>query len=263
MPNVLEGLKVDDFAHADDLAAIRAMKNVEPIDKFMSWVEDKSNQMYLRMNTLGNCIRITPNGCPELYETVANVCEILDYSMMPEIYTMRSYAMDVTPEGVNQPILIIPDFVANITDKGILYFIIGRAVTRLKSGYMKFYSAANLLINVSEILPAGAEAVKLPLVSWMKKSELTADRGGLLACQNFSAASRYMLCKAGMPLHMTKDVSVSEYINACRYSDKTATVGKAVKSLSEKDGFINDRIVQLFTWYNGSNYGDILDKYLD
>lgn len=263
MPNSLIGLSVDDFAHADDLAAVKSLMKVRAVDKLMSAIEEKSNQTYIRMSTLGNCVRITERNDPKLFRTVKNVCNILDYEQVPEIYTYRYYGIDVQPSGVDSPVLIIPDFVINNFDNNLLYFTIGRAVTRLKSGHLKFYVAAQMLLLATGSILLVSDAVKLTLSNWLRKSELTADRGGLLACQNFQTAARFLMCKAGMPISETISVRVHDYIEECKVDAKLAKIGKSIQILSNATGWANDRISELFLWYAQGDYDDILDKYLD
>ncbi len=263
MPSKLHGLSVNDFAHPEDLAAVNSLKKIQSIDKLMANIEEKSNQIYIRMITLGNCVRITEQNDPKLFSVVNEVCKILDYDNIPEIYTYRNFGIDVEPSGVDKPVIIIPDFVINNFDENLLYFTVGRAITRLKSGYLKFFIAAKIMLLATDSIPFVSDAVKLALSNWLRKSELTADRGGFLACQNFQTATRFLMCKAGMPLKETKTVKIHDYIEDCKFDGGLAKMGKAVQTLSNATGWANDRISELFLWNAQGEYGNILDKYLD
>ena len=263
MPNTLRGLSVNDFAHPEDNAAVNSLMKIRAIDKLMSAIEEKSNQIFIRMVTLGNCVRLTEQNDPKTFSAVRKVCDVLDYESLPEIYTHRNYEIDVEPNGVDKPVLIIPDFVVNNFDTNLLYFTIGRAVTRLKSGYLKFFIAAKLMLLTTDSIPFLSDAVKLALANWLRKSELTADRGGLLACQSFQTAVRFLLCKAGMPIKETKTVKIHDYIDEYKIDGGLAKMGKNVQTLTNCAGWANDRILELFLWNAQGNYGDILDKYLD
>ena len=47
MPNELRGLSVNDFAHPEDLAAVNSLMKIQAIDKLMSSIEEKSNEIYM------------------------------------------------------------------------------------------------------------------------------------------------------------------------------------------------------------------------
>lgn len=263
MPDKLTNLRVEDFAHPDDVAAIKTLTKVKAFDKAMSYIEDKSNQLYIRMNTLGNCVRITEENDPRIFRILKDVCDILDYDTVPELYCTRSYKVDIEPSGVDKPVLLVPDFVLNNYDDSLLYFNFGRAVTRLKSGYLKFYIAARMLITITSPIAFVSDAVKLALANWMRKSELTADRGGLLACQSIRTAMTFLMNKAGMPVQEAKKVNIPDYIAACKTDLGLVKVGKGLQTLTNCTGWANDRIAELFLWHAQGHYDDLLEKYLD
>ena len=263
MPDILYGLSVDDFSHPDDLTAMKALQKSATLDKLISFVEDKSTQVLLQTQTLGRGVRITKKNNEKLYSAVQDTCEILEYDRVPDIYTSRSFKVDVTPHGVENPVICIPDFVAETFDDSLLHFTVGRAITRLKSGHMKFYIAANAITLFTDRYAIVSEAVKVPLANWMRKSELTADRGGLLACQSFHTAMKFMMFKAGMPFAYLDDVDEYDYIKTCSMDDKLVNASKKMMTLSNVQGWSNDRILELYNWYSRGEYDELLDEHLD
>lgn len=261
MPERLVGLRVEQFAHPDDIAAMRSLKKVKAVDKAATFLEDLGDNLYFRMSMLGSCVRVTPENDPRVYRILEDVCQILDYDTIPEIYSTRSYALDIQPSGVAKPILLVPDFVLNNYEDGLLYFNFGRAVTRLKSGSLKFYIAARTLLIAASSVQLISEPMKLAFANWMRKSELTADRGGLLACQNMEKAMVFLMNKAGMPLEEAKKVSYSDYLKTCKIDSQLAMVGKSIQTLSNCTGWANDRILELFVWYASGRYDDLLEQF--
>ncbi len=262
MPEKLYQISVDDFMHPDDLAAVQALQNVPAIERLVSQMEEQANQIMVRMTTLGSCVRLTEENAPRVCRLVRHACEIMDYDKIPEIYTRREYSLDVTPSGVDQPVMIIPDLALNTLDDELLYFTVGRAVTRFKSNYLKFYMVAQLMILSSSFFPVVSDVVKLPLANWMRKSELTADRGGLLVCQNYRAAMRFLMAKTGMPLKETKNIDIPEYIEASKIKSVLVRAGQGMQNLVNVKGWSNDRIHELFRWYATGSYDDLLEDYL-
>lgn len=262
MPERLLDLKIEDFAHPDDTAAMRSLTKIKALDKAMSAIEDKTYRLYLRMDTLGNCVRLTRDNAPDICAIVEDVCEILNYAPIPELYSTRSYKLDILPRGVDRPVLIIPDFILNRYDKALLYFDFGRAITRLKSGYMKFYTAALMIISVTDEVPFVSETVKLSFANWLRKSELTADRGGLLACQNYRAAMSFLMNKAGMPVQENRNVQITEYVESCKIDSQLVKFGKNIQTLTNCTGWANDRILELFNWNATGQYDELLERYL-
>ena len=97
----------------------------------------------------------------------------------------------------------------------------------------------------------------------MRKSELTADRGGLLACQNIETAMVFLMNKAGASYTDAQKVSYSDYLEAYKIDTQLAAVGKSLQTLNNCTGWANDRIKELFIWYASGCYDDLLEDFLD
>ncbi len=261
MSEILTGLSVKDYAHPDDIAAINALKTFAEIDNIMTKLGDKANNLVNRAFALGYCVRITQENSPKLYNLVSEVCEILDYKKMPEIYTKRGYSLDVDVSGADNPTIIIPNNLIDSYNDLFLRFAVGRAISKLKSDYLKFYTIAKATIEIVEFSKKLPDAINILFARWMQKAELTADRGGLLACQDFNTSMRFLMNYAGMPVAFTETVSVPDYIELCRTDDKAVKTSKAMLTLTNCTGWYNDRIVELFNWYSLGEYSDILDSY--
>ena len=264
MADNLYGLRVRDFAHPDDLAAMNALKKSSALNKLISFVEDKSTRMLIQTQTLGSCVRISAHSNERLYRVVRDTCDVLGYNQMPEIYTYRCYKTDVIPHGVNSPVLVVPDFAVNAFDDALLQFSVGRAVTRLMSEHLKLYIAANAINRLTNY-GSGivSDAVKVPLANWMRKSELTADRGGLLASQDFHSAMKFLMIKAGMPFSQVENVDERDYIDTCMSNSKLVNASKKLQTLNNYQGWANDRVIELYLWYAKGAYDELLDEYLD
>ncbi|MBQ4059519.1 MAG: hypothetical protein IJD40_11390 [Lachnospiraceae bacterium] len=262
MPVILNGLVIEEYAHPDDMAAISAIRNFNGLDTLLSKIGDKANQMLNRSIALGYYVRLTDETSPEIFRIIHDVCKILNYDKIPEVYSKRSYSIDIEVSGAEKPTMVIPDALINNYDEKFLYFAFGRAISKLKSDYLKFYTIARATIEIVEFAKSLPDAINLLFARWMQKAELTADRGGLLACQDCKTAIRFLMNYAGMPVAFTENVSIPEYIAAYRTNDKVVNLCRNLLTLTNCTGFYNDRIVELFNWYTNGGYGDVLDEYM-
>lgn len=262
MPEILEGLQIEEYAHPDDLAAISAIKSFSGLDTLLSKIGDEANQILKRSIALGYYVRLTEENSPEIFRIIYNVCKILNYNKFPEVYSKRSHSIDIEVSGAEKPTMVIPDFLINNYDEKFLYFAFGRAISKLKSDYLKFYTIARTTIEIVEFAKSLPDAINLLFARWMQKAELTADRGGLLACQDCKTAVRFLMNYAGMPVEFTENVSVPEYVAAYKTDDKLVNLSRNLLTLTNCTGFYNDRIVELFNWYANGDYGNILDEYM-
>lgn len=263
MPEILKGLTMRDYAHPDDIKTTESLMKSKAVEKLFEAVEDKYYYPIKRMEALGGCVKVTKENAPRLCTMVEEVCEILDHDKIPEVYTRRECKLQIYINGDEQPMLIVPDLVVNRLDDDMLRFHLGRSISRLKSEHIKLLYATKAVIEVSGLVEGLQTLTKLGFADWMRKSDLTADRGGLLACQNINAAIRFLMYKAGMPPEETKKVKIHDYIEACRIENKVSRISKSVDAIDNIEPWTNDRIAELFLWYTQGGYGDILDKYAE
>ena len=150
MPEILTGLKIEDFAHPDDLKAVKTLSKTPGIDKLTTFIEDNINQMEFNVRCLGSYVRLTDDIAPRAYKILRHTCQILDFDTVPEIFSTRDYSIDIEIGGVQRLIMKVPDAILRTFDDSLLYYVFGRVITRYKSGYMKYFVASELLINGTE-----------------------------------------------------------------------------------------------------------------
>lgn len=263
MPEILTGLKMEDFAHPDDIKSTNAISKVPGMNKLLTFVEDKYDKTVFRVKMMGYAVRLTEQIAPRPYKILRHVCQILDFDKIPEIYCSRSFSIDIIIAGAEHPVMQVSDFLLNTYDDSLLYFVFGRVITRFKSGYMKYYTTSDIIMQGTEPIELISEPLRIALANWLRKSELTADRGGLLACQNMKTAGRYFMNKAGMPVSLNKDVRIPDYLNACAIDNGLTRAGKGLQTLTKDSGWINDRLRELNNWYATGQMYDIIEQYAD
>ena len=96
-------------------------------------------------------------------------------------------------------------------------------------------------------------------------SEFTADRAGLLACQNIDAALNAILKMSGLPMkyfqHMNREMFLEQAKEfEERYSGVTDQAIKAISIIDETHPWTVMRAAELIKWYESGEYQAILDK---
>jgi Zn-dependent protease with chaperone function len=105
-----------------------------------------------------------------------------------------------------------------------LRFVVGHELGHIKSGHVLYYQIAMLLPVLAEVVGAATFGVgsllsfplEVALVRWQRMSELTADRAGLLACQDVDAATTALIKLAGLPLKFFDKVNTEDFLAQAR-----------------------------------------------
>ena len=122
-------------------------------------------------------------------------------------------------------------------------------------------------LGVGKAIAVGLEA---GLLYWYRMSELTADRAGLLACQDFETYINYLMKYAGSPKrHFDKkhddQIDFDEFIRQAREFeamdyDSLDKIAKTLTVIFKTHPWTVFRASELLKWHDSGEYQKILDK---
>lgn len=170
----------------------------------MGFLTSKVVDTYVRWRTINiksGGICVNAHSEPAIYKIVKNVCEVLCMEM-PEVYIYDDIGgINAYTTGIDKPIIVLSRMAVSMLDEHELAYIIGHECGHILCDHVKYHVIMDIL--ASNLFPGGelVHAVTLaPLLNvWYRRSELSADRAGLLACQNMEAVKRAMLKMMGTP----------------------------------------------------------------
>jgi len=134
-----------------------------------------------RGKLIGSSIRIDARQLPELHEIAQSVAARLGMAT-PQIFVRDAPFVPITAVGIGEPYaLVISSQYYEHLRRGELAFLIARELAHIAAGHTRVTS----LLSAS-----GREnpAVALVFGAWLRRSEYTADRVGLLCCEGIEDA---------------------------------------------------------------------------
>lgn len=258
---ILKGLRGEEYIHGDELAMQSESLNAI-IRAGLDKVNDISVALMRRM-TLGRYIEVNETTAPMLVSIVKEVCVILDYPHIPRIYICHQAAQTIFCAGTDRMIIVISDYIVDHFDVDMLYFIIGNTISMFKSGHVGMVTAYAILPSMIITVP-----IELGIKKYLRAADMTSDRGGLLACQNISAALKCMLWEAGIPLNEIRFLDEKEMIQLAKaYTNDVENVtvdcvtGLAASIQEYTMAFMphSYRVKELIRWYE-TGYRDIMQR---
>lgn len=257
----LQGLIVADYIHADELE----MKNRNSNDIIQAGL-DKLNDIsvaLMKRITLGRYIEVNEKNAPDIVRIVKDVCDILDYPAVPKIYICHQAAQTIFSAGTDSMIVVISDYIIDNFDANMLYFTIGNTISMFKSGHVSMVTAYAIMPGSLITVP-----VELSIKKYLRAADMTSDRGGLLACQDISAALKCMLWEAGIPLNEIRPLDEEETIHLAKAYLKSVenvsldcVTGLATQIKGNTMDFMPHpyRINELMKWYE-TEYQVLIEK---
>lgn len=152
-----------------------------------------------------------------------------------------------------------------------LRFVVGHELGHIKSGHVLYYQVAMLLPVIAEVVGVATLGIgsllsfplEVALIRWQRMSELTADRAGLLACQDVNAATMAMIKLAGLPLKFVDRVNTEDFLAQAREfesfdSDKLDWIAKILSGMGQTHPWTVMRASELLHWIDSTAYEKLL-----
>lgn len=264
---ILTGLDSITYEHPFDREALKKLNKtpgIVPVSKFI--VENAVEKVYSIQYT-GSHVRVTSKSYPQIYNYLLEACKILDIETIPEMYIKWDCSIDAQTVGADHPIVILNSgLIDNCTDDEIL-FLIGHELGHIKSNHMLYHMMCDVVTYILDIVP-GVNMLAKPLILaayyWDRMSDLTADRAGLLCCQNRDAMISSLMKMAGVPIKEYNNMDVESFLEQAKEFDKMSDdfTGAAISTYSiatSNEPWTVRRAAELLKWIESGDY----EKYLN
>jgi Zn-dependent protease with chaperone function len=184
------------WEHPADRGALVALRRLRGFDTLLKKLSGLINERAVRLIYLGSAIRVDERQFPALHRLLAEVAATLDAPALPELYVASNPAPAAITIAMDKPVVVISSGMVNLLDDEEMRFVLGHEMGHVASGHAVYQTLLQRLIQLSGVLTAiplgglGVRAILAALMEWSRKSELSADRAGLLATQDPAVAFR-------------------------------------------------------------------------
>jgi len=261
----LEGIHPHTWEHPSDRAALTLLTQVPGLSDLLKALGGLTSDRSLRLTWLATSVRSGPLQMPAAHQAVVEACRILDVSPVPEVFVAPGPDFNARVMGFESPFVVLGAGLVQALSPEELLSVAGHEIGHLKAGHTIYRTALWMLTQISLHLTQAADLVRLPVYAalrdWDRKSELSCDRAGLLACQD-PAASLGALLKVSYP-GLVERVDEAELL---RQGAEWEATGDLLDSLFKVMGSWDDshpalvqRYAALHAWSRGDDYPAILN----
>jgi Zn-dependent protease with chaperone function len=191
------------WEHPADRAALQALRAVPGVDEVIRKILALlGGERGIRLLFQGNAVRVGPAQFPRLWHLHTEVCTTFDWPDVPELYVSQTPFFNAGAYGVDTPFIVIHSAALELLDDDELRVLLSHELGHVMSGHALYRTIAAVLAIISlGALPMLASLVVLPVrlafLEWSRKSELSADRAGVLGAQDIVVAQRLDMKMAG------------------------------------------------------------------
>jgi Zn-dependent protease with chaperone function len=269
-PINLKGLRAQAYEHPTDTATLNVLTHTAGLDTLVRKLNSWGFEQLLRVQLTGSYLRTSPDSMSDLRDLLATARERLDMAITPDLYVAGGELNAVTA-GAERPLMVVySGAIEKLTPQEML-FVMSHEMGHINSNHVLYY-------QIAEFLPAIAEAVgtvtlgigellgtglKMALLHWKRMAEFTADRAGLLGCQDPDAATRTLMKMAGLPGKYYPSMNTEDFLRQAREfenldAETLSKVAKWFSGMGATHPWTVMRAQQLLLWVDRGEYDAVL-----
>jgi Zn-dependent protease with chaperone function len=196
---VLRDISSRAWEHPADQGALVALRKLKGFDTVVKMMSGLINERAVRLLHLGSAIRVDERQFPSLHRALNDAAGVLDAQVVPELYVQADPTFNAMTIGLDRPIVVVNSGLVDLLDEDELRFVLAHELGHALSGHAVYRTILLRLMSMSGVLGAvplgglGLRMIVAGLFEWQRKSELSADRAGLLATQDPATAYRALM----------------------------------------------------------------------
>jgi Zn-dependent protease with chaperone function len=268
MKKTLIGLNPESIRHPQDKSTIDKLNKIPGFQKLVQTTVGNIMESYAAIEYSGEGLNVNARSCPQLHAALLNAAKILDVKDIPAFSTDWHYSIGSFSVGEKRKRMVLLSGVVDLLNPEELQFMIGHELGHIKCAHITYQMLTeSLYLSVANSAIANVliSTIKMPLLNWYRISDYTADRAGLLCCQDIRIALTTMIKMAGLPQLCYNQINVNSFIQQARDFKKQATMtDKVIKYFSVNMAFhpwLVDRASELLNWYDSGEYNTILNRH--
>lgn len=212
---------------------------------------------------IATAVPVNSNNYPREDEIVCSCAEKLS---IRKPYTIISNGLPglnaATVGSDDEPYLILSSLLVKMLNKEQLKFVVGHECGHIAMGHVVYHSAVRTAGSFSRLIPvigpAVFDTISFPLLAWERRSEITADRAGLICCEDLELAQRTLLQLASA-FQNADNLDIDGYIESSRKYLEKGTIRK-LGEFSVNHPLIAKRMEALSVFAGSECYFDIIGK---
>jgi Zn-dependent protease with chaperone function len=261
-------LAAGDFQHPDDLAATSSLQAIPGLDTLVAKVLEYGFERLYYLENVASNVRVTPRMFARLHRALGWGCKILGVDE-PELYVEVDPVPNAFTYGHTRPFIVLTSGLVDMLDDEERFFVIAHELGHIKAGHVLYTVLARNIASVVNLIGQATlglgsllgQGLVLALYDWYRKSELTADRAGLLCVQDMNPAIRTFMKLAGGAARLYAEMDQGEFVRQIRAYEAADTSGlnRAYKQLLtafRTHPFPILRAKELDDWH-GTGYRDL------
>lgn len=248
------------FAHPVDAGIIKVLDN-PVINKVFTEVIRRMIDTELGL-LISSGIRVDHNDS-KLSSVVKKCAAVMGINVPYTVISSSLQGQNALCTGTDDyPYIIISSRTSETMSEEELQFVVGHECGHIALGHLIYHAVGTSIQDISELLikmgPMAHSVISWPLNAWSRRSEISADRAGLLCCGDIQAACKALL-RTEADMMNIDDINLEEYIKDANQELKKSRFGRWAE-LRATHPILSKRMEALRLFYYSEKYYRVSGK---
>ncbi len=263
---ILTGIAPVSWEHPADRAALQGLRAVPGFDtavkKILAFI---GGEQGVRLIFQANAVKVGPKQFPRLHSMLAEVKTTLDWEKDLELYVSQTPIANAMAVGFDEPFIVIHSGTMSLLNDDEQRVVLAHELGHVMSGHALYHTILYLILlfgfaNLPFLAGIALLPIRLALMEWYRKSELSSDRAGLLACQSRedSLHLNMKFAGGGETSAMDLDVYMEQAKEYAEGGGPLDTIYKILNTLDLDHPFSSMRAAELQKWIDDGEYDKIV-----
>ena len=187
------------WEHPADRTALTALRRLKGFDQVLKVLSAMLRERQHRLLYLASSAQVGPRQFADLDALLDECVLVLDAQVKPDLFVSQSPEVNAYAIGMDSPFIVVTSGMYELMTHDEMRFVLGHELGHALSGHAVYRTILLRILTLSGILTAiplggiGLRMIVAALMEWVRKSELSADRAGLLATQDPGVAYRALM----------------------------------------------------------------------
>lgn len=246
------------FAHPIDANIIKTLDNPAINTVFNKVVQTSIDATWGL--SLATGIHVGPNTYPEIYKIIVECADTLGIPIPYVIISDQVRGINACTAGTNQfSFIAVSSMLPMVLNTEELKFVIGHECGHLALGHVVYHTAISMVGTATGLIPIVGDIISktitYPLNAWSRRSEISADRAGLVCCGDINVATKSLL-KLEAGLLNVNEIDIDDYVSESENVLQNSLLGK-IGEITMSHPIIPKRIKALKIFNDSTIYADI------
>jgi Zn-dependent protease with chaperone function len=209
-----------EYQHPLDREALAAVRELPGVDSLLKRLIENTYERYARLFYQSSFVKAGSGQLTSLHERFERAAACLAIRELPELYLYTDPTPNAHTGGVERPYVAVSTGLVEVMTDEELFAVMAHELAHWQCRHVLYKTATRLLVGAASAIAAATLGlgnllvlpVRLALLRWDRCSELSADRGMLLATRDPELSLKVLMKLAGGAVRLRDELSLDRFI---------------------------------------------------